>query len=147
MFMGILVFTVVTFTVSALGIFLSNNLSNRSEAVFLRQKHFLHYRGSMGSFPGYVSIISESNQNTSLLPQQESCVVLKFPEGTRLKSVVLQHVIDTEPSFDLKYTKHGNPKPDTFDRADSLIIAKAGFTLTTAANKLNCINARKASNP
>ena len=56
---------------------------------------------------------------------------IKVPRGHKAKAVVLQHVIDTEPSFVLEYTKHGNPKPDTFDRADSLIIAKAGYRLTT----------------
>ena len=56
---------------------------------------------------------------------------IKVPRGNKAKAVVLQHVIDTEPSFVLEYTKHGNPKPDTFDRADSLIIAKAGYRLTT----------------
>ena len=56
---------------------------------------------------------------------------IKVPRGNKAKAVVLQHVIDTEPSFVLEYTKYGNPKPDTFDRADSLIIAKAGYRLTT----------------
>ena len=56
---------------------------------------------------------------------------IKVPRGHKAKAVVLQHVIDTEPSFVLEYTKYGNPKPDTFDRADSLIIAKAGYSLTT----------------
>ena len=58
---------------------------------------------------------------------------IKVPRGNKAKDVVLQHVIDTEPSFIFEKTKHGNPKPDTFDRADSLIIAKAGFVLTTAS--------------
>ena len=57
---------------------------------------------------------------------------IKVPRGNKAKAVVLQHVIDTEPSFVFEETKHGNPKPDTFDRADSLIVAKAGFVLTTA---------------
>jgi len=56
---------------------------------------------------------------------------IKVPRGNKAKAVVLQHVIDTEPSFVLECTKYGNPKPDTFDRADSLIIAKAGYRLTT----------------
>ena len=56
---------------------------------------------------------------------------IKVPRGNKAKDVVLQHVIATEPSFILEYTKYGNPKPDTFDRADSLIIAKAGYSLTT----------------
>ena len=58
---------------------------------------------------------------------------IKVPRGNKAKAVVLQHVIDTEPSFVFEQTKHGNPKPDTYDRADSLIVAKAGFALTTAS--------------
>ena len=57
---------------------------------------------------------------------------IKVPRGNKAKDVVLRHVVATEPSFILEHTKHGNPKPDTFDRADSLIIAKAGFALTIA---------------
>ena len=56
---------------------------------------------------------------------------IKVPRGNRAKDVVLQHVINTESSFVYEETKHGNPKPDTYDRADSLIIAKAGYLLTT----------------
>jgi len=55
---------------------------------------------------------------------------IKVPRGNKAKDVVLKHVIATEPSFIFEQTKHGNPKPDTYDRADSLIIAKAGFVLT-----------------
>ena len=58
---------------------------------------------------------------------------IKVPRGNKAKDVVLQHVIATEPSFIFEQTKHGNPKPDTYDRADSLIIAKAGFVLTATA--------------
>jgi len=36
-------------------------------------------------------------------------------------------VLDNVDSFDVEYTKHGNPKPGVFDRADSWIIAKAGY--------------------
>jgi hypothetical protein len=54
---------------------------------------------------------------------------IKVPRGNKAKDIVLQHVINTESSFVLEYTKHGNPKPDTFDRADSLIIAKAGHQI------------------
>ena len=85
MFMAIMGITLIMFTVSALGIYLSSSRSNLLEAAFLRRKHFLHYRGSMGSYPGYASITSESSQNISPPPQQENCVVLKFPEGTKLK--------------------------------------------------------------
>ena len=52
---------------------------------------------------------------------------IKVPKGLKAKPVVLQFVLDNEPTFVIEYTKHGNPKPDTFDRADSWVIAKAGF--------------------
>ena len=52
---------------------------------------------------------------------------IKVPKGLKAKPVVLQFVLDNEPTFVIEYTKHGNPKPDTFDRADSWVVAKAGF--------------------
>ena len=52
---------------------------------------------------------------------------IKVPKGEKAKPVVLQYVLDNEPTFVVEYTKHGNPKPDSFDRADSWVIAKAGF--------------------
>ena len=52
---------------------------------------------------------------------------IKVPRGQKAKEVVLKKVLDTVPDFDIQYTKHGNPKPGTYDRADSLVIAKAGY--------------------
>jgi len=57
---------------------------------------------------------------------RKSCGI-KIPKGEKAKPVVLQYVLDNEPTFVVEYTKHGNPKPDSFDRADSWVIAKAGF--------------------
>ena len=57
---------------------------------------------------------------------------IKIPKGEKAKPVVLQYVLDNEPTFMVEYTKHGNPKPDSFDRADSWVIAKAGFFQKTA---------------
>lgn len=57
---------------------------------------------------------------------------IKIPKGEKAKPVVLQYVLDNEPTFMVEYTKHGNPKPDSFDRADSWVIAKAGFLQKTA---------------
>jgi hypothetical protein len=54
-------------------------------------------------------------------------VGIKVPRGQKAKQVVLQHLLDTEPAFKIEYTKHGNPKPESFDRADAIVIAKAGF--------------------
>ena len=51
---------------------------------------------------------------------------IKVPRGTKAKQVVMQFLLDNEPEFVILYTKHGNPKPHEFDRADSLVIARAG---------------------
>lgn len=52
---------------------------------------------------------------------------LKIERGKKAKEVVLNFLLDNEESFDIEYTKHGNPKPGSYDRADSYIIAKAGW--------------------
>ena len=54
---------------------------------------------------------------------------IKVPRGERAKEVVLKNILDNTPSFSIQYTKHGNPKPGSYDRADSLVIAKAGYEL------------------
>ena len=54
---------------------------------------------------------------------------VKVPRGQKAKEVVLKKVLDTEPNFSITYTKHGNPKPGTYDKADSLVIAKAGYEI------------------
>ena len=59
---------------------------------------------------------------------------IKIPRGEKAKQVVLQYVLDNEPSFVVEYTKQGNPKPGSYDRADSLIIARAGYNLWKEKN-------------
>ena len=54
---------------------------------------------------------------------------IKVPRGQKAKQVVLQHLLENEPAFNIEYTKHGNPKPESYDRADAIIIAKAGFSI------------------
>ncbi len=53
---------------------------------------------------------------------------LKISRGQNAKQKVLEFVLDNDPSFELEYTRHGNPKPGAYDRADSWIIAKAGLS-------------------
>jgi len=52
-------------------------------------------------------------------------VVKKKGENAKEKS--FKFVIDTVPKFMVEYTKFGNPRPGTYDRSDSYIIAKAGL--------------------
>ena len=51
---------------------------------------------------------------------------VKVKRGENTKKKVLQYLLDNEPSFTVSYTKHGNPKPESYDKADSMKIAKAG---------------------
>ena len=59
---------------------------------------------------------------------------IKVPRGSKAKQVVLENVLDREDDFVIEYTKNGNPKPDTFDRADSLVVARAGYILWKERN-------------
>jgi|TARA_Y100000310_G_scaffold61892_3_gene57134 Holliday junction resolvasome RuvABC endonuclease subunit len=52
---------------------------------------------------------------------------IKVPKGAKAKAVVLQFVLDNVPEFDVEYTRHGNPKAGYNDRADSYVIARAGW--------------------
>jgi len=52
---------------------------------------------------------------------------VKVPRGQKAKQVVLNFILDNEPDFVIEYTRHGNPCPGTYDRADSLILARAGL--------------------
>ena len=52
---------------------------------------------------------------------------IKIPRGTKAKKVVLQYVVDNVPDVLIEYTRHGNPKPQCYDMADSWIIARAGW--------------------
>tara|TARA_R110000824_G_scaffold27426_4_gene93177 strand:- start:3407 stop:3925 length:519 start_codon:yes stop_codon:yes gene_type:complete len=52
---------------------------------------------------------------------------ISVPRGQKAKEVVIKHVLTIEPDFDIVYTKYGNPKAGETDRADSFVIAKAGY--------------------
>ena len=54
---------------------------------------------------------------------------IKVPRGQKAKKVVLEHLLETEPAFKIEYTSHGNPKPESYDRADAIVVAKAGWEI------------------
>jgi hypothetical protein len=54
---------------------------------------------------------------------------IKVPRGQKAKQVVLNHLLENEPAFNIEYTKYGNPKPESYDRADAIVIAKAGWAV------------------
>ena len=51
---------------------------------------------------------------------------IRVPRGEKAKEVVLKHLLEHEPAFHIEYTSHGNPKPESYDRADAIVIAMAG---------------------
>jgi len=54
---------------------------------------------------------------------------ITVPRGQKAKEVVLEHLLNTEPAFKIEYTRHGNPKPESYDKADAIIVAKAGWKI------------------
>jgi hypothetical protein len=52
---------------------------------------------------------------------------IKVPRGQKAKKVVMEHLLATDPEFKIERTHKGNPKPQEFDRADALVIARAGL--------------------
>lgn len=57
--------------------------------------------------------------------------------GEKAKKVVLEHLLANEPAFKIEYTKHGNPKAESYDRADAIVIAKAGHAIEKEKAELN----------
>jgi hypothetical protein len=52
---------------------------------------------------------------------------IKVERGENAKEVVLAHLLRVLPAFPVEYTPKGNPKSGTYDRADSYVIAYAGY--------------------
>ena len=52
---------------------------------------------------------------------------IKVPKGVKAKQAVIQYVLDNVPSVLIDYTRNGNPKPYCYDKADSWVIARAGY--------------------
>ena len=57
-------------------------------------------------------------------------VGLKVKRGEKTKLKVIEWVEEKYPEgFIVEYTRHGNPKPGTDDKADAIVIANAGLKL------------------
>ncbi len=56
---------------------------------------------------------------------------IKVPRGQKAKQVVLEHLLENEPAFKVEYTRYGNPKPESYDRADAIVVAHAGYKTET----------------
>ena len=52
---------------------------------------------------------------------------IKVQRGENAKEIVLKRVMELESGFKVEYTPKGNPVAGSYDRADSYVIAKAGY--------------------
>jgi hypothetical protein len=86
---------------------------------------------TLGKFNGIVSwicyeIFKKEPQYIGASTARKA-VGIKVEKGQNAKEIVLKNILNTESSFKVEYTPKGNPKPGTYDRADSYVIAKAGY--------------------
>ncbi len=86
---------------------------------------------TLGKFNGIVSWICHEVFNKE--PQYigastaRKALGIKIEKGQNAKEIVLKNILTLEPTFKVEYTAHNNPKKGTYDRADSYVIAKAGY--------------------
>ena len=59
--------------------------------------------------------------------QARKLLGIKTSRGQKAKKEVIKWLLDNVPTFDVEYTKFGNPKPKYFDIADAIVIAKAAL--------------------
>ncbi len=60
---------------------------------------------------------------------------IKIPRGQKAKPIVLEWVEKTyQENFTYEMTRHGNPKPTTYDMADAVVVARAGIELLDQEN-------------
>lgn len=72
--------------------------------------------------PGYVVHIHPSTVKAVMKKDG-----LFIPKGADKKQLTLDFVSKKEPNFPVDLNRNGNPQPWNFDRADSYIVARAGF--------------------
>jgi len=60
-------------------------------------------------------------------PSARKICGIKIERGKKAKQIVLQHVLDNVVGFEVQYTRSNNPKPGSYDRADSYVIARTGY--------------------
>tara|TARA_R100000664_G_C2757396_1_gene145615 strand:- start:2249 stop:2785 length:537 start_codon:yes stop_codon:yes gene_type:complete len=95
---------------------------------------------TLARFNGVVSwlvyrILQVEPQFIAATSARKECGI-KVPKGTKAKNVVIKYIIDNVPSVIITYTKHGNPRPDCYDRADSYVIARAGLNICQKEKRL-----------
>lgn len=73
-----------------------------------------------GITPEYIAAVSARKE-----------IGLTVSKGKRGKDVVMQHMLDNEPWFEVEYGRTGKVRPHFYDMADSFVVAKAGYLRCT----------------
>lgn len=60
---------------------------------------------------------------------------ITVPKGKKGKEVVMEFMLDKQKWFVVEHTKTGKIKPHCYDRADSFVVARAGFLRCTKEKK------------
>ena len=86
---------------------------------------------TLSSFNGVVSYLCYRElglkpEHIAATSARKACGIT-IPKGQKAKEAVVQFLLDNEPNFVAEYTKAGNIKPQYYDIADSIVIAKAGY--------------------
>jgi len=63
---------------------------------------------------------------------------ISIKRGQKAKKVVLEYIIENEKKFKAEYTRHGNPVKGVYDKADSIVIARAGYHLSEQGKEYTC---------
>lgn len=98
--------------------------------MFMRGKSSAKTLSTLMTFNGIVSwmvyeLFDIEPQYVAASSARKHCGI-KVKRGEKAKKVVLKHLLENEAAFHVEYTKHGNPKPESYDRADAIVVAKAG---------------------
>jgi len=98
--------------------------------MFMRGKSSAKTLSTLMTFNGIVSwlvyeLFEIEPQYIAATSARKQCGI-KVKRGLKAKEVVLKHLLEHEKAFKIEYTKFGNPKPESYDRADAIVVAKAG---------------------
>ena len=88
---------------------------------------------TLSRFNGVVSwlvyrILQSEPEYIAATSARKACGI-KVSRGQKGKQVVLNYVLDNVPEISVLYTKKNNVKPECYDKADSWVIARAGYVL------------------
>ena len=117
------------------------NLNYEIKKVFIEEPFMMfsggkttaHTMAKLQRFNGMCSFMIKKSFDITpvLIPANRArkVVGIQVKRGTCTKTKVINFIQQKYPNFQVYYTKHGNPRPGTDDKADSVVIALAGILL------------------